>query len=66
MNITVNNKPYHSENTLSLSQLLINLAIDDKGTAVALNKDIISRNQWDCQTLSDGDKIIVIKATAGG
>lgn len=66
MNITVNNKPYHSENTLSLSQLLTNLAIDDKGTAVALNEDIISRNQWDCQTLSDGDNIIVIKATAGG
>lgn len=66
MNIKVNNQPYHSENALSLSQLLTDLAIDDKGIAIALNEDIIRRHDWDCQALSDGDKVIVIKATAGG
>lgn len=66
MNIKVNNQPYHSENALSLSQLLIDLAIDDKGIAIALNEDIIRRNDWNGQALSDGDKVIVIKATAGG
>ena len=66
MKITVNNQPYQSEDTLSLSQLLTDLAIADNGIAVAVNEDIVSRSLWDGQTLCDGDRVIVIKATAGG
>ena len=66
MNITVNNQPYRNEGTLSLSQLLADLAIEDNGIAVAVNEDIVSRSLWDGQNLCDGDRVIVIKATAGG
>ncbi|GAA4650710.1 sulfur carrier protein ThiS [Kistimonas scapharcae] len=66
MKITVNNEPYLSEETLSLSQLLTNLAIEGNGIAVAVNEDIVSRSLWDGQSLCDGDRVIVIKATAGG
>ncbi|WP_211826212.1 sulfur carrier protein ThiS [Kistimonas asteriae] len=66
MNITVNNQPYRSEGRLSLGQLLADLAIEDNGIAVAVNEDIVSRSLWDGQNLCDGDRVIVIKATAGG
>ncbi len=66
MNITVNNQPYQSKDALSLTQLLADLAIDNNGIAVAVNEDIVSRSQWESQNLNDGDRVIVIKATAGG
>lgn len=66
MNITVNNQPYHSEDRLSLSQLLADLAIKGQGIAVAVNEEIISRNLWEDHNLCDGDRVTVIRATAGG
>jgi sulfur carrier protein len=37
-----------------------------QGLAVAIDKIIIPKSQWETQALQSGDNIIIIKATQGG
>ncbi|MBD3636036.1 MAG: sulfur carrier protein ThiS [Crocinitomicaceae bacterium] len=39
---------------------------DQNGIAVALNEAVVPKARWSDTQLSNGDRIIVIKATAGG
>jgi len=66
--ITVNvNNTVHSFNTpTSLQDLLTQLNISDKGIAVAINNQIISKNDWDQRQLSHDENILIIRATQGG
>nr|MDT0252653.1 sulfur carrier protein ThiS [Endozoicomonas sp.] len=66
MQIKVNNQPMVVETALSLDALLKQLNHLEKGVALAVNRTIISRSQWDSYQLNDGDNITLIKATAGG
>ena len=36
------------------------------GLAVAINDVVIPKNKWENRTFSENDKVIIIKATAGG
>ena len=36
------------------------------GVAVAINNSVVPKNEWSEKTLADGDKILIIKASAGG
>jgi sulfur carrier protein len=36
------------------------------GVAVAVNREIVSRSQWDSYNLSDGDIVEILTAAAGG
>jgi len=42
----------------------VNLAA--KGTAVAVNAEVIPRSEWDERELGDGDVVDVIRAVQGG
>ena len=76
MQIMVNNQPVELEASLSLEALLTKLSymgsgimdsgIIEKGIALAVNRQIISRSQWSTHTLGEGDAVTLIKATAGG
>jgi len=37
-----------------------------KGIAVAVNNHVIPKKKWEEHALDDGDKILIIKAAAGG
>jgi sulfur carrier protein len=39
---------------------------DKKGIAVAVNEEVLSRSQWSVYQLRHLDKLIIIKAVAGG
>ena len=39
---------------------------DSNGVAVAINNSVIPKNEWSDKTLVEGDKILIIKASAGG
>ena len=40
--------------------------VERKGIAVALNEEIIPRQQWSKTDLKDGDKLLIIQASQGG
>lgn len=65
MKLKVNNKEV-TFNAHNLQQLLHQLAIPEKGIAVAVNKKLVRRELWQEQALNDGDDILIIKAVCGG
>jgi len=52
----------------NLSELLLQLDIDKdrNGIAVALNSQVVPKNEWDAQSVQENDQIEVIKAVGGG
>jgi sulfur carrier protein len=67
MNITVNNEVYELAEGSSLEAVIGQLQIPEtKGIALALNEEIIPKSEWQKVNISEGDKIIIIGAVAGG
>jgi sulfur carrier protein len=57
-----------SENSLTV-QALLNQEIapeKQKGIAIAINNQVISKNQWGQHLIQEQDDILIIKATQGG
>lgn len=66
MNVTVNSKS-HQTNAAHLHDLLMEQGLlDKKGTAVALNGEVIPKSNWSEQELQENDQILIITATQGG
>jgi len=66
MKIYLNEKPYEvAENTV-LSALPEICALPETGIAFAIDNCVIAKKDWENTQLSDGDKVIVIKAVCGG
>ena len=42
------------------------LGVDARGTAVAVNGEVIPRGEWHATELRDGQEIEVLRATQGG
>lgn len=67
MNIYVNNKAIGLSEESVIADALQSLSIAaQKGMALAVNSQVIPMQQWTTYTLSEGDKIMIIKATQGG
>ena len=67
MKVVVNNEPIDIAAGDSLAATLRRLEIDaGAGTAVAVNRRVIPRDQWGDHRLADGADIVVLKATQGG
>lgn len=50
-----------------VNELLADLQLDDrKGIAVAVNEEVLTRSQWQEILLKPFDKVVIIKAVAGG
>lgn len=65
MEITINNKTVDTQAN-NLNDLAIELALPQKGVAVAVDNKMIPRNEWDSFMLKEGAKVIIIKAACGG
>lgn len=39
---------------------------NSNGVAVAINNNVIPKNEWSIKPLNEGDRILIIKASAGG
>lgn len=50
----------------TLAEVINQLTIDITSCAVAVNNDIVARQQWQCHVLNNGDCINVFGAIAGG
>jgi len=67
MELIVNDKSQQVTDNITADQLLQELGWDSKqGVAVAVNDEVVPRENWHDQQLSDQDRVIIIQATQGG
>lgn len=66
MRIQINDKHLDITEKTNLSQLLSAQDIDTSAVAVALNGQVIHREQWQQTELKDNDSITLVQAVAGG
>lgn len=67
MQIFVNEEPREFSGPLSISGLLeATNVLSLTGIAVAVNNEVIKKDQWDDSPLAENDRVLVIKATQGG
>ena len=66
MKVYLNDQEVHLESQTSVELLLKDNGVRNGGTAIALNGEVVPKSNWSETTLNDGDKLVVITATAGG
>lgn len=67
MIIKVNNNEQSVPDSASISEVLARLKIENtKGTAIAVNNQVIPKSEWEKYYLKENDRIIIIRATQGG
>jgi sulfur carrier protein len=65
MQININNKSTDTA-AKTLQQLANELTLPEKGVAVAVENQMIPRDQWNDFTLQEGAHVVIIKAACGG
>ncbi|WP_103865232.1 sulfur carrier protein ThiS [Aquimarina sp. I32.4] len=66
MTININNKQQSISENSSISIVLEQLNIVTKGIAIAVNNEIIAKENWSKTHLQQEDQVTIIKATQGG
>ena len=66
MNVNVNEQKLELPENSTVEQLLIFIDSPLKGSAIAVNQQIISRSRWAEYKLNSGDQISLFQAIAGG
>ncbi len=65
MKIQVNNKETET-GAQNVAALAKELALPERGVAVAVNNRMVPRETWTECSLNEGDKVVIIKAACGG
>jgi len=66
MNIFINGKEHQYNDDVSLLDIMKELNIPHKRTAVIINEEVISKNSYQNVKLKNGDKIDFIVLASGG
>ncbi|MGL5457903.1 MAG: sulfur carrier protein ThiS [Citrobacter telavivensis] len=66
MRIQFNDEPMQCAEGLCVHTLLIQLNQLKPGTALALNQQILPREQWAQHIVQEGDQILLFQVIAGG
>jgi len=66
ISIQVNERFLDIEPQANVVTLLNKLSSPTDGIAVAINTEVIPRNQWETVELKNNDHILIIEATQGG
>ncbi len=66
MQITVNGKAMEVREGITLRDLLVELAVEPRGTAVEINKEIAPRAAHGERLIEEGDRIEIIRMVGGG
>ncbi len=64
--IKVNGSQQHVAQDIKVIELLDLLGDADKGVALAINQEIVSRSEWQTRCINSGDNISLFQAIAGG
>lgn len=65
MNIIINNQPTETQAT-NLQELAEQLALPEKGVAMAVANRMVPRTAWSDTPLAEGASVVIIKAACGG
>lgn len=65
MELTVNGERRTVPEGMTVADLVRATCEDDRGVAVAVDGEVVSRSRWTC-TLADGSVIELVTATNGG
>jgi thiazole synthase len=66
MQLTVNGKPREVDGAASVADLLAQLRVDPKSVAVALNGEVVAREEWAARAVRADDDVEVIRIIQGG
>lgn len=67
MKVSINSKTHELPEKSSINQALKIIELSDfNGAAVAVNGEVVPRQQWNSTIININDKILVIRATQGG
>ncbi|HHH7926481.1 TPA: sulfur carrier protein ThiS [Escherichia coli] len=66
MQILFNDQPMQCVAGLTVHDLLVQLNQQQAGAALAINQEIIPREQWAQHIVQDGDQILLFQVIAGG
>jgi len=62
----MNQKRLEVNSNTTIYQFLKQIDSSVNGVAVAINEQVISKNNWQTQELKDQDQVLVIQAVQGG
>lgn len=63
---TLNGKPRELEGPVPIPALLEDLGVTPRQVAVAVNGEVVKRDQWPEVSVKDGDVVEVVRAVGGG
>ena len=66
MEVLLNSKSISIDVSHTLLMVIESFAIESQTMAIAVNEVVIPRSEWQTTTLSQGDKIDLFQAIAGG
>jgi sulfur carrier protein len=66
MNIRVNNIHKEISENTSIEALLEFLNHTQNGIAIAINEEIVLKDNWNISNLNENDEVLIIQATQGG
>ncbi len=66
MDVIVNGEPRALPEGATVAMVLAQLDLPERGIAVALDREVIPRGQWDRTVLGDGSRLEVVRAVQGG
>jgi thiazole synthase len=67
MQLIVNQQPFNfAGDGLDIPSLLASRGLKQDGVALAVNGEVVPKRRWPSFALSDGDRVDVVKAVAGG
>ena len=64
--IKVNENKHQFSNNLTGKELIENLKVQTNGIALAVNNNVIKKENWTSETLQNNDEVLIIKSTQGG
>lgn len=66
MKIKINNEIHELAAGTTVGAIACVNSLPDKGVAVAVNNEMVPREEWGGRALKDGDEIVILKAFCGG
>jgi sulfur carrier protein len=64
--ITLNGAPHQVEPGTTLANLIEALSLSNQAVALAVNRNVVPRQQWRERGMQAGDQVDVVRAIGGG
>ncbi len=66
ISVTINGKPYELDGPTSVVDYLEDRGLANRSLAVAINGDVLPRDQFGEATINDGDRVEIVRPVGGG